>query len=107
MDTANRKRRWVMLGVAYLCVLVYAALLQSVPPVLSLVMDELRLSHAQGGLLMSLFALPGIFISIPAGLLADRYGQRTIGLAALGLTVAGTVIFATGSSLPILAAGSR
>ncbi|MDP2932407.1 MAG: MFS transporter [Chloroflexota bacterium] len=105
MDTINRKRRWVMLGVAYLCVLVYAIALQSVPPVLSLVMDELRLSHAQGGLLMSLFALPGIFISIPAGLLADRYGQRVIGLVAFGLTVAGTVIFATGSSLPILAVG--
>jgi predicted MFS family arabinose efflux permease len=99
------KRRWVILGVAYLCLLTFTIAMQSVPPVLSLVMTEFKLSYAQGGLLMSLFALPGIALSIPAGILADRYGQKTIGIIAFALTIAGTAIFASGDSLPVLVLG--
>lgn len=90
---------------AYLCNLTFAITLQSVPPVLGLVMAELGLSHTQGGLLMSLYALPGVIISIPAGMLADRYGQRLIGTIAFLLGIAGAVIFATGDSLTVLALG--
>ncbi|MFC1965198.1 CynX/NimT family MFS transporter [Chloroflexota bacterium] len=99
------RRRWAILGVIYLCVLAFAVTLQSVPPILSLVMAELDLSHTQGGLLMSLFALPGIIVSIPAGMLADRYGQKSLGIVSLILIISGAVIFASGSSLPILGLG--
>ncbi len=99
------RRRWIILGVVYLCFLAFAIILQSVPPVLSLIMAELKLSYAQGGLLMSLFALPGIVISIPVGMLADRYNQKTIGIVSFIFIIAGTVIFALGSSLPILVLG--
>jgi predicted MFS family arabinose efflux permease len=107
-NTANAmeaKRRWVILGVAFLSCLAYAITMQSVPPILSLVMAEFNLSYAQGGLLMSLFALPGIAISIPAGMLADRYGQKTIGIICFALMIAGAALFASGNSLPILALG--
>ena len=99
------RRRWIILGVVYLCMLAFAITLQSIPPVLSLIMAELKISHAQGGLLMSLFALPGIIVSIPAGMLADRYGQRVICLVSFSLAIAGTAIVATGNSLPILILG--
>jgi len=99
------RRRWVILGVAYLCMLTFVITLQAVPPVLSLVMAELELSHAQGGLIMSLYAVPGLIVSIPAGMLADRYGQRVIGLVSFSLAIAGTAIVATGNSLPILILG--
>ncbi len=73
----DTKRHWVILGVVYLCILAFAITLQSVPPVLSLSMAELQLSHTQGGLIMSLFALPGIVISIPAaaGAIKDVTGS--------------------------------
>lgn len=99
------RRRWVILGLAYLFILSFTITLQAVPPVLSLIMAELKLSHAQGGLLMSLFALPGVFISIPAGMLADRYGQKAIGIVAFILAAAGAAIVASSSSLPMLALG--
>jgi MFS family permease len=82
-----------------------AITLQSVPPVLSLILTELQLSHAQGGLLMSLFALPGIVISIPVGILADRYSQKIIGLASLSLMLIGVAVFASGDSMAILGLG--
>jgi len=99
------RRRWVILGVAYVCMLTFVITLQAVPPVLSLVMAELELSHAQGGLIMSLYAVPGLIISIPAGMLADRYGQRVIGLVSFSLAIAGASIVATSNSLPILILG--
>ncbi len=99
------RQRWVILGVVYLCFLALAITLQSVPPVLSLIMADLQLSHVQGGLLMSLFALPGIIVSIPAGTLADRYSQKAIGIVSFIFMIAGTAIFASGSSLPMLALG--
>ena len=99
------RRRWIILGVTYLCFLSFAISLQSVPPVLSFIMAELKLSYAQGGLLMSLFALPGIIISIPAGMLADRYGQKVIGMASFIFIIAGTAIVASGNSLTILTLG--
>ncbi len=80
-----------------------AVALQSVPPVLSLIMAELELSHAQGGLLMSLFALPGIVLSIPAGVLTDRFSHKAIGLASLGLMIIGVAVFASGYSLLAMA----
>jgi MFS family permease len=98
-------QRWVILGVVYLCMLSLAITLQSVPPVLSLILAELEFSHFQGGLLMSLFALPGIVVSIPAGLLADRYSQKAIGLTSLGLMIIGTAIFASGNSMAGLGLG--
>lgn len=99
------KQRWLILGVVYLCMLAFAMTLQSVPPVLSLVVADLGLSHAQAGLLMSFFALPGIIISIPAGMLADRYSQKLIGLVSLALMIGGIALTASGNSLLILALG--
>jgi len=107
-NTANSigaKRLWGILCTASLCGLASAVTMQSVPPILSLVKAEFNLSYAQGGLLMSLFALPGVVISIPAGMLADRYGQKTIGIISFALIIAGTATFASGNSLLVLALG--
>jgi predicted MFS family arabinose efflux permease len=101
----DNRQRWIILGVIYICVLAYTVTLQSVPPVLSLIMPDMHLSHAQGGLLMSFFALPGLIVSIPAGLLADRYGQKTIGLVSLLLLILGSTVVATAQSFAILALG--
>ena len=99
------RRRWIILGVAYLCIMSYATTLQSVPPVLSLIIADLKLSHTQAGLLMSFFALPGIVLSIPIGMIADRYSQKAIGVVSFALMIGGAAIFASGSSLPMLALG--
>jgi predicted MFS family arabinose efflux permease len=103
--TVEAKRRWAILVVATLSCLAFGTTMQSVPPILSLVMDEFQLTYAQGGLLMSLFALPGIALSIPAGMLADRYGQKTMSIICFALMIAGTAIFASGNSLPVLILG--
>jgi MFS family permease len=104
-DGRDARSRWGILVVIYLCMLSYAVTLQSIPPVMSLVLARFHLSHHEAGLLMSMFSLPGIFLSLPSGVLSDRYGAKPVGVAALILTIAGTFLVATGQSFPMALAG--
>lgn len=102
---AGNGYRWSILGLAWFCIFTFAVLYQSIPPILGILVDALRITHSQAGGLMSLFALPAVFLSIPGGLLADRYGTRSIGSASLLLMALGTVIVALGGNYWILALG--
>ena len=101
----DQKKKWIILGVVYICILAYTAALQSIPPVLSLIMADLHLSYAQGGMLMSFFALPGLVIPIPAGMLADRYAQKNIGLISLAVLIVGCVLVAISNSFMTMVTG--
>ncbi len=105
IGSADERSRWGILAVVCLCMLSYAVAFQSIPPVMTLVIAHFRLSYHQAGLLMSMFSLPGIFLSLPSGILSDRYGVKPIGVAALILTIAGTFLAAVGQSFPIVLAG--
>ncbi len=91
------KYRWVVIVLAYLCMLGFAFTFQSLPPVLTLVAEDLALTHAESGLLMSLFSLPTILLAILAGLLSDCFGPFKIGLISIGIMILGTSIFAASS----------
>jgi len=105
VSASQSGRRWVMLGIAFMCMLTYGATLQAVAPVLSLIMGDFSLSHTQGGLLTSLYAVPGLILAIPAGMLADRYGQKVIALVSFSMSIAGTAIVATGTCFSLLILG--
>lgn len=95
---ANRYR-WVILILSYLCMLVFAFTLQSLPPILTFIIEELKLTHAEAGLLMSLFSLPAIFLAILAGLLSDRWGPFKTGVISLVLVITATLLFAASDTL--------
>ncbi len=90
--------RWGILTAIYLTFLASAVVFQSVPPVLGLIAGDLSLSHSEAGLLMSLFALPGVFLSIPMGLLAGRYDARRLIVSLLVAQTLGTLLVAGGPS---------
>ena len=54
-----------------------------VPPVMPLLMEAFGVSAAQGGLLMSLFAITGLFLAIPAGFIFQKLGYRLTGMIAI------------------------
>jgi MFS family permease len=97
--------RWIILIVAYLCMLAFAFTLQFLPPILSLIIEDMKFTHTQAGLLMSLFALPTIFLSILAGSLSDRWGPLKVGGFSLILAIAGTLLFALGGSFVSISIG--
>jgi len=89
----------------YVCQLAFALVFQSIPPILRLIVSEMNISHAQAGLLMSLFASPGIFIAIPAGILSDRVGLRKLGLVSLLLMIIGTFILGMSGGFLLMSVG--
>ena len=97
--------RWVILTVVYLSILAFTFIFQSIPPILPLIISELQLTYAQSGLLMSLFALPGLFISLLGGFLSDRYSMRPLGTACFLLMIGGVLFVGLGSDLRILGLG--
>lgn len=56
-------------------------------------------------MLMSLAIFPAIILSIPGGLLVDRFGARIIGTASLAVMILGTIIVAMGNSYWVLSIG--
>ncbi len=57
----------------------------------SLVADA-GLDHAQAGLVLGAFTLPGIIVSVPAGLLARRIGDRAVLCGGLALVALGSLL---------------
>lgn len=83
----------------------FALVFQSIPPILRLIVSELKITHAQAGLLMSLFALPGIFLAIPSGIASDRFGAKKVGFASLVLMIVGTSLVGLGNSFLLVILG--
>jgi MFS family permease len=104
LESAQRieSYRWVILILVYLSILAFTLIFQSIPPLLPFIFSELRLTYAQSGLLMSLFSLPGIFVSLLGGFAADRYGMRPLGAGCFLLMIGGTLLVGLGINLPIL-----
>ena len=97
--------RWTILGLGTFCILTFGVVFQSIPPLIGILVEALNISYARAGTLMGLFILPGIFLSIPGGMLTDRFGPRKVGVASLlGLTL-GTAIVALSGSYGIIAFG--
>ncbi len=102
---AGNGYRWPILGLVWFSIFTQAIAYQSIPPILGILVDALRITYSQAGGLMSLFALPAVFLSIPGGLLADRYGTRVVGGASLLIMGLGTAIAAMGGNYLVLALG--
>lgn len=93
---------WLGLGAVYTGFLSVGIIFHFLPPILPVVIRDLGISHGQAGLVMSLFALPGILLSLPGGWLVDRYGERLIGSLGLIVMGGGTVLLGLGSSFTLI-----
>ena len=95
---------WLGLSVVYSGFLAVGFVFHFVPPVLPAMMEDLGLTHGQGGLLMSLYALPGILLSFTGGWLADRFGERVVGSLGLAGMGAGTLVLAAAADFTLILA---
>jgi len=67
-------------------------------------MVDLRITHAEAGLMMTVFSLPGAF-ALPIGLLSDRYDTRRLGVISLFLLSVGSFVVATSPTFTATLAG--
>ena len=83
---------WSILAIVLLAGLAGTLSYYKVPPIMPLLIDAFQVSRSTAGLLMSVFAVAGIALAIPAGLILDRLRGRTMGTIALCFIALGSGI---------------
>jgi len=81
---------WVILLVVFLASVAAPLNQFKVPPLVPVLMETFRLNLSQAGLLMSVFALTGLILALPAGLILQKLGPKAAGLIAVGCLVIGS-----------------
>ena len=119
------RRAWLILAVLLLFSIAAPLNQSKVPPILPILMEAWGLPVGQAGLLMSLFAVTGLVLALPAGFIfagglplwqmvaaqrpdasSSRVGYRLTGLLAGGAIALGAAIGALSPSVDALPAGS-
>ncbi len=77
----------------------------SVPPVLPLIMEDFKIAATLGGLLITAATIPGIFLPLIGGMLADKYGMKLVGKISLFLLILGSFVMALTRSYLVALAG--
>lgn len=72
-----------------------------IPTILPVLMTNLHMDATAGSWLMTIFVLMMVFSAIPFGILAQRFGARTISVVAVAIIVIGSVVgaFSQGTSV--------
>ena len=83
---------WVILVVVFLASVAAPLNQAKIPPLMPVIMEVFQLPLGQAGWLMSVFALTGLFLSLPAGIFLQKYGPKKLGLVALACLTLGAFI---------------
>jgi len=89
---------WLILAVLLLFSIAAPLNQFKVPPIMPLLMDALGLSVGGAGMLMSVFAVTGLILALPSGLIFQKAGARVTGILAGGSILLGAVLGALSTS---------
>lgn len=101
----HSKNRWIIFGLMYLLMVIFALSFQFLPPVLDILKKDIPLSARQSGFLMGANVIPGLLIPLFTPRLAKRLNVRRLLFASLLVIIAGNITIALSSSFVLLAAG--
>jgi len=104
---ATRRERTAWFVLAVLLLFSIAAPLNQfkVPPIMPILMDAFKLSVGRAGLLMSVYAVTGLMLALPAGFIFQKLGYCTTGLIAGGSIVLGTALGAISTDMNSMLVG--
>ena len=97
--------RWTMLLILFLVRLALGYQFQSIASVSSHLVADFGFSYAEVGTLIGLFLLPGIFVSIPSGLLTRAVTYKNLLMASALIMIAGALIAGFGTTPSALYVG--
>ena len=89
---------WVILVVVFLASVAAPLNQFKVPPIMTVLIQAFNLNIASAGWLMSIFAITGVILAIPAGFILQKFGPKTTGLLSVGFVVVGAVLGAISKS---------
>jgi predicted MFS family arabinose efflux permease len=99
------QNRWSMLALLFLARTAMGLQFQTVGSVGPILVDALAMEYIAVGTLIGLYLLPGVFISLPGGLLGERFGAKRVVVAGLVMMAAGGAIMGMSTSFPAVASG--
>ncbi|MCD4784888.1 MAG: MFS transporter [Candidatus Eremiobacteraeota bacterium] len=91
----NSNKKWLILTLCCLGMASMAITIQDLTPVSHAIQKALDIDFGKLGFLMGAISIPGIFLSLPGGMLADRWGKRTLIFAGYVLMILGAALFTT------------
>jgi MFS family permease len=100
-----RSMRWLMLAILFIARTAFGFQFQSIAALGPLMVAQLGIDYATLGTLVGLYLLPGVLLAIPGGVLGQRFGDKRVSLAGLGLMIAGGVIVAAGTTPLVIGLG--
>lgn len=83
---------WLILAILLLFSIAAPLNQFKVPPIMPILMDALGLSVSGAGMLMSVFAITGLILALPSGLIFQKAGTRATGILAGGSILLGAVL---------------
>jgi MFS family permease len=101
-STTTLPYAWVILAVVFLASIAAPLNQAKVPPLMPVIMEAFQLSLGQAGWLMSVFALTGLFLSLPAGIFLQKLGPKTLGIVALTCLSLGAALGAVSTGAGLL-----
>ena len=99
------RKAWIVMWAAYLASVAVVINQFKVPPVMDILLNQLQINLTFGGWLMSIFAVAGVILSLPAALILDKLGPRTAGMIALICTFLGSTLGAVAGNAAMLLLG--
>jgi MFS family permease len=99
---STSRRAWLILAVLLLFSMAAPLNQSKAPPILPILMEAWGLPVGQAGLLMSLFAVTGLVLALPAGFIFARVGYRWTGLLAGGSIAFGAALGALSPTVEVL-----
>ena len=99
------RRAWLTLTVLLLLSIAAPLNQSKVPPILTILMETWGLPVGRAGLLMSVFAVTGLLLALPAGFIFHRVGYRWTGVLAGGSIALGAALGALSPSIGVLLFG--
>jgi MFS family permease len=97
--SGRERTAWFVLAILLLFSIAAPLNQFKVPPIMPILMNAFSLSVGRAGLLMSVFAVTGLVLALPAGFIFQKMGYRITGLIAGGSIALGAVLGATNSGI--------
>lgn len=94
--------KWMVLFISFLLMSIFAISLQALPPMFEYITKDIPFSNSQGGALMGVYAIPGIFLPFLVAYLAKKLDIKKMILSALIIIIIGLLSFAYSATYLLL-----
>jgi len=99
------RQRWLVLGAVFIARTSMGYQFQSIGSVGPLLVAQLAIDFAVLGSLIGIYKLPGVILAIPSGILGNRFGEKSMLIAGMGMMAVGGFVTAFSDEFNIMFAG--